>query len=226
MRSIATVIPHGVSPHPTLSRFTGEGIGNPSPLGRETGRAQYFLVVGRVDKKKNLEVVIDAFSESRIQNPESRLIFAGPFGYQAKEIVEHAQKTIAKIRKSNIRTEVELPQPIEFLGTVTDAELASLYAGATALLHPCPVEGFGLPVIEAMAVGTPVVVADAGAAREAAGEAALRVPPYDAEAWARAMDRVSDAAVRDDLISKGRQRAAQFTWERAAQETWRVLTPS
>jgi glycosyltransferase involved in cell wall biosynthesis len=192
------VIPLGVSPHPTLS-LTGEGVLHPSP---------YFLVVGRVDKKKNLEVVIDAFS--KLQNTNYKLLVTGSFGHGAKEIVQHAQQSSAIKR-------------IEFTGAVSDDELMQLYAGATALLHPCPVEGFGLPVIEAMTAGTPVIVADSGGAAEVAGDAAIRVAPTDPDAWAAAMEKVSDQNVRATLIEKGKHRAAAFTWQRAAHDTWGVL---
>jgi len=168
----------------------------------------YFLVVGRVDKKKNLGVVIDAFSKLKTQ--DSKLIIVGSFGFGAEQIVKHAQKSSAIKR-------------IEFTGAVSDAELAQRSAGAVAVLHPCPVEGFGLPVIEAMTAGTPVIVADSGGAAEVAGDAAIRVAPTDPDAWAAAMEKVSDQNVRATLIEKGKHRAAAFTWQRAAHDTWGVL---
>jgi glycosyltransferase involved in cell wall biosynthesis len=199
----AVVIPLGVS---IGSKVNGQ---------RSTITDPYFLVVGRVDKKKNLELVIDAFAknqESGIKNHESKLIIAGGFKYHAREIVQHAQRSGAIER-------------IEFTGAVSDAELDRLYVGATALLHPCAVEGFGLPVIEAFSHGTPVVVVGGGGAQEAAGGAALVAQVADPQSWIDAMEKIADPLVRATLIEKGKLRAATFTWNRAAHETWRVLAP-
>jgi glycosyltransferase involved in cell wall biosynthesis len=224
------VIPHGVSPHPTSPKL-GEGISNPSPLGRETGRAQYFLVVGRIEKKKNLEVLIDAFSRLSAKGGSAsggktetfRLIFAGSFGFGARAIVEHARLTMLKILKSNFSAEVRLQQKIEFLGAVSDDELFTLMKNAAALLHPCPVEGFGLPVIEAMSVGVPVVCADAGGAAEAAGDAAITIDATSVDAWVHAIEQVTFDAFRNPLIERGKVRAATFTWGAAAAITWQAM---
>ena len=101
--------------------------------------------------------------------------------------------------------------------------MLAMVKNAVALIHPCPVEGFGLPVIEAMALGTPVVTANAGAAAEAAGDAALLVDPADAHKWADAMNQTTFDIFRDPLIAKGLARANQFTWLRAAEATWKTL---
>jgi glycosyltransferase involved in cell wall biosynthesis len=113
---------------------------------------------------------------------------------------------------------------IRFLGYVSPSDLPVLYAGADAFCFPSLYEGFGLPVLEAMACGTPVVASNRAAVPEVAGDAAILVDPTDPAAIGRALCRVlTDSALRTDLIAKGRQRAREFTWERTAGETIALL---
>jgi glycosyltransferase involved in cell wall biosynthesis len=200
----------GVQANPQDSRVRGNDRG-----GGDDNK--YFLVVGRVDRKKNLPVVLEAFEKFNSLHPARySLKFVGRFGVGADEIVAHARRIMARAPNAG-------PDAIGFLGAISDAELASEMRGAIALLHPCPVEGFGLPVIEAMTVDTPVIVADHGGARESAGDAALVVSGVDAAAWAAAMEQIQLDMVRQPLIEKGRANAARFSWERAAKETWKAL---
>ncbi len=107
-----------------------------------------------------------------------------------------------------------------FTGRVSDAELRALYAGASAFVFPSRYEGFGLPPLEAMALGAPVVCADAASLPEVVGDAALLFPAGDAVALAAALSRVlDDLALRERLSRAGRERAARFTWERTAAAT-------
>jgi glycosyltransferase involved in cell wall biosynthesis len=106
------------------------------------------------------------------------------------------------------------------VGRVSDAELAALYRGARCLVYPSLYEGFGIPVLEAMACGTPVVTSAGGATEEIAGGAAVLVDPRDPQAVAAGIEEA--AARRDELVPHGLERARQFTWERAAAETWSV----
>jgi alpha-1,3-rhamnosyl/mannosyltransferase len=103
------------------------------------------------------------------------------------------------------------------LGRVSDDELAALYRGARCLVYPSLYEGFGIPVLEAMACGTPVVTSAGGATEEVAGGAAVLVDPRDPASIAAGIEEA--AARRDELRARGLERAEQFTWERMATET-------
>ena len=107
-----------------------------------------------------------------------------------------------------------------WLGRVSDEELAALYRGARCLVYPSVYEGFGIPVLEAMACGTPVVTSAGGATEEVAGGAAVLVDPHDPTSIAAGVEEAD--ARRDELRARGLERAAHFSWERVAAETWAV----
>jgi glycosyltransferase involved in cell wall biosynthesis len=110
------------------------------------------------------------------------------------------------------------PNDIRFTGFIADRELVALYSGAEAFAYPSLYEGFGLPVLEAMACGTPVICANTSSLPEFAGDSALLVPPGDADAIADAMEAVCGVLVRQDLIKRGTQRARTYTWQRSARQ--------
>jgi glycosyltransferase involved in cell wall biosynthesis len=168
--------------------------------------AQYLLFVGSNEPGKNLKRLIEAWKMMNSCFPEVELVIAGAVGRQfAPGILPEAP---------GIRT----------LGYIEDIWLASLYAGAEALLLPSLDEGFGLPALEAMACGTPVLAANAGAIPETTGEAALLVNPKNAENMATAMRQILvDRDLHVDLVAKGFKRAAQFSWDETARAVWRVL---
>jgi glycosyltransferase involved in cell wall biosynthesis len=113
-----------------------------------------------------------------------------------------------------------LPRRIAWVGRVPDETLRALYARADAFVLPSSEEGSGLPALEAMAFGAPVVCSDAASLPEVVGEAALLVPPGDPDLLAEALGRVlRDPGLAEDLRARGRARAAAFTWARAAEET-------
>ena len=170
----------------------------------------YFVFVGRVDKKKNLEVAIDGFAKFLTSHPGYKFMIVGRPSFGFDNIKDHVYKSGAADK-------------IEFMGPLADEKMFAILRNATALVHPCPVEGFGLPVIEAMSLGVPVIVADHGAAAEAAGDAALQVRPTDPEKWSQAMDQVTFDIFRTPLIAKGLERSKHFTWPLAAEATWKVL---
>ncbi|MDI7276110.1 MAG: glycosyltransferase family 1 protein, partial [Anaerolineae bacterium] len=112
-----------------------------------------------------------------------------------------------------------LGEQVRFLGHVPDADLPALYSQAACLAYPSFYEGFGIPVLEAMACGTPVVTARTSSLPEVAGAAALYVDPYDRESLVDGLDRVlHDESLRARLREAGRLRAREFTWERAGRE--------
>jgi glycosyltransferase involved in cell wall biosynthesis len=113
---------------------------------------------------------------------------------------------------------------VHWLGYVPETELAALYSGALACILPSLYEGFGLPALEAMACGTPVIISRAGGLPEVAGEAGLYIDPLDAASLTAAMQQIiGDASLRRELSQCGLERARFFTWERTAQATWQVL---
>jgi glycosyltransferase involved in cell wall biosynthesis len=113
---------------------------------------------------------------------------------------------------------------IDFLGVVPEAKLPSLYRGAEALIFPSLYEGFGLPILEAMACGIPVVTSNTTAMPEVAGEAALLVDPNSVEQISMAMEKlVSDSSLREQLRDKGITRAARFSWASTADRVHKLL---
>jgi glycosyltransferase involved in cell wall biosynthesis len=187
-------------------------ISDPAAL-REARRAagatdRYVLYVGVFDPNKDLHTLLAAFARACPRlGPADALVLAGPRNWFQPVLVEEAERLGIGAR-------------VRFPGYVPDALLPALYSGAAAAVCPSPLEGFGFPALEAMACGTPVVVVDAGALPEVTGDAALRVPPRDPEAMARAIERVAaDDDLTADLRKRGLARARAFSWERTAKMT-------
>jgi glycosyltransferase involved in cell wall biosynthesis len=177
------------------------------PLPREAARAAvrewygidrpYVLHVGALEPKKNLVTLRRALRDSNIA-----LVLAGPRGWQRgsvrREILSGGDGTC------------------HHLGWVPVERLGALYAAAELFAFPSHIEGFGLPVLEAMACGTPVIASDAPALLEVCGGAALHAAPDDAGGWSQAIRLLlEDGPLREQLVERGRVRASQFTWERA-----------
>lgn len=196
-----SVVPPGVAPQfvptdPGLARARIAGT-----LGRA---ARYVLAVGTVEPRKNLITLIRAFGTLPPQaRRQCGLVIAGAAGWRNSPIHDAAAPLVAE-------------GTLRFLGYVPDDELPWLYAGADALCFPSLYEGFGMPVIEAMACGTPVIGSDIPVTREVAGDAALFVPPADPGAWAEAMAWASAADRRGEFQARGRARAASFTFDASA----------
>jgi len=140
------------------------------------------------------------------------LLLAGKRGWLYDSLFE----AVKKHRLSNL---------IKFADYVERDDLPALYSGALALTFPSLYEGFGLPALEAMACGTPVLASNATSLPEVVGDAGLLLDPHDPHAWAKSVaSLLSNQWLRDELSRKGLAQAAHFTWERCAQETFEVLT--
>lgn len=166
---------------------------------------KFFLFAGVLKKRKNVAGVIRAFAEFRAAHPEYGLVIAGknegPY-YRALVSLSRA---------------LGLYEHVRFLGYVTNAELAYVYGKAEALVFPSFIEGFGMPVLEAMHAGLPVITSKSGALAEVADGAALLVDPQRPDDIARAMSRcVEDPALRADLIRRGAERVRHYSWEKTA----------
>ncbi len=179
----------------------------------------YLFYVGTLHPRKNLVRLVQAFAsllrseDSGWTEPDGRLqlVLAGQKGWFYEEI-------FAQVRK------LGLVDRVVFTGYVPEDDLPSLLSGALAFVFPSLYEGFGLPVLEAMACGVPVVCSDASSLPEVAGQAALLVDPLDTEAWAEALRRVTtDQDLRRTLVEHGSEQVRRFSWRRAAQETLQVL---
>jgi glycosyltransferase involved in cell wall biosynthesis len=180
-------------------------------------RTPYVLVVSRVDGRKNHATLLAAFEILVEAGLPHRLIVAGPDGHGAADFE-------ARLARSSARERVVR------LKHVPDEDLSALYAGASAFAFPSLDEGFGLPPLEAMACGAPVVASDIPCLREVLGDAALFAPALDAGALARELRAVlSERELAADLVERGRARARGYTWRMCAADmlaAWRELAPT
>ena len=168
----------------------------------------YLLFVGTVQPRKNIVRLVEAFET--LPGSDVQLVIAGKTGWLAEPIEQRIRSSPAARR-------------IVRLGYVESADLPALYSGAAAFVLPSLYEGFGMPVLEAMACGTPVITSDVSSLPEIAGDAAVLVDPHDPAAIARAMQRVLAPDERERLREAGLCRAATFTWDRTARETLAVI---
>lgn len=165
-----------------------------------------FVSVATLERRKNLGRLLEAFAAVAKRSPSARL-----------RLIGQPNNDSARLRARIAALSLDARVTLE--GYLSDSELAVAYRSATAVVYPSLYEGFGLPILEAMAAGAPVVTSDRGAMREIAGGAALLVDPEDAGSIAEAMIRiVEERALRGELRARGLERAAEFTWERCARE--------
>lgn len=178
---------------------------------RLAGSSRYVLAVGTVEPRKGFPVLAEAFDALAASRPELRLVIAGPPGWG----VEALDAVVARAAHRD---------RIVRLGWVTDRERADLLHGAAVLAFPSLYEGFGLPPLEAMQAGVPVVATDAGAVPEVVGDAAEVVPAGDPDALAEALGRVlDDDARRAELVAAGHRNLARFSWDRTARDLAELL---
>jgi glycosyltransferase involved in cell wall biosynthesis len=163
------------------------------------------LAIGTIEPRKRYDALVAAFAHARTSPGGPRMLaIAGPRGWRAEE-------TVAAINTYDVADSVKL------LDFVPEADLATLYSTADVLAMPARYEGFGLPTIEAMACGTPVVCSATGSLPEVTGDAAIHVNVEAEGALANALTRVlADEGLRQTLIARGLERARDYTWERAA----------
>jgi glycosyltransferase involved in cell wall biosynthesis len=168
----------------------------------------YLLFVGTLEPRKNVPALLRAYRLLRDETGFGEpLLLAGGRGWLYEEIFAAVES-------------LRLRDTVRHLSDVDDRTLAHLYHGAALLALPSHYEGFGLPVLEAMHCGCPVVASDRGSLREVAGDAALLLPPDDVTAWAGGMAHVmQDNTLRRRMIDAGCAQAARFSWERTARET-------
>ncbi len=168
---------------------------------------EMLLFVGTLEPRKNLTTLLRSYALLRQRFDPPPLVVGGPKGWHHEEVFSLAE-------------ELGLQEQVLFPGYIPREELPLWYNAASLFVYPSLYEGFGLPALEAMACGTPVVTSNTSALPEVVGDAGLLVEPTDAEEMADAMHRVlADLELRDTLRGKGLERAKAFSWQRAAQET-------
>lgn len=171
--------------------------------------SQYLLFVGTLEPRKNLTTLLHAYAMLRSDGcgQDLKLVVAGRAGWLYADIFDTV-KTLA------------LDEQVIFTGFVADEDLPDIYRGAQLLVFPSLYEGFGLPILEAMASGVPVLTSASASMPEVAGDAAILIDPHDPEAIAAGMARVlAEDRLRQAMIQKGLARARCFTWESVARRT-------
>jgi len=180
---------------------------------------RYILYVGTIEPRKNLVALLEAFHVLRSRFHVSRFTFHAAQDTALKLVIAGQRGWLyegffSKLRELGLEDEVVLP------GYIADDDLPAVYSAASVFVFPSLYEGFGLPPLEAMACGTPVVCSSASSLPEVCDEAALLVAPTDVSALAQAIERVlSDEPLQATLRARGLAQAAKFSWERTARET-------
>lgn len=185
--------------------------GDPAPVAERYGvsAGEYVLAAGTLEPRKNLLRLIRAHAALgpalRERHP---LVIVGPRGWEEQEILDVAAGS----------------EHVRLTGFVPDADLAALYAGCCVFAYPSLYEGFGLPVLEAMTAGAPVLTSDVSSLPEVGGDAAAYVDPTDEDAIRGALARLlADPAKRAAMVARGRERAARFSWDEVARTILREL---
>ena len=192
-------------------RVVHHGVRGPERVAPAAVREKMILFVGAIQRRKNVARLVEAFERV---GEGWKLVLAGSLGFGAAEIQ-------VRIESSPRRSDIQLP------GYVTAECLEDLYARASIFAFPSLDEGFGMPVLEAMARGVPVLTSNSSALAEISGDAALLVDPGDAgsiEGGLRSL--IQNEALRADLVGRGLAHSARFTWEKAVEQTWAVYRES
>lgn len=174
----------------------------------------YAIHVGTLHPRKNLTTLLDAFAVVAPQHGDLHLALVGKRGWLYEPLFAQVQR-------------LGLEDRVHFTGYVPHDELPALLTAARLFLLPSLYEGFGLPVLEAMACGTPVICSNVSSLPEVVGDAAILVDPRDLSAWIEALERVlDDERLRATLARKGLRQVARFSWEQCAEQTLAVLEAS
>ena len=170
----------------------------------------YVLFVGTVEPRKNLHILLNAWDGLRADLREAfDLVVAGAWGWGDRAILDRLHSGAGGVR---------------YLGYVAEPDLPGLTAGAAAFVYPSLYEGFGLPLAQAMAAGVPCITSNVSSLPEVAGDAALLVDPRSPAELRAALERLLDSeSVRKDLGQRGRTRAARFTWQESARQSWQFF---
>ena len=173
----------------------------------------YFFFTGRVKPRKNVHAIVSAFIRFKKRtHADCKLVIAGKAGGDYYELM------LTELTKNGLQNDVF------FVGYVSPESLCSYYLHALAFVFPSLNEGFGMPVVEAMNLGTPVITSTISSLPEAAGDAGLLVDPHDTEDISRAMEKIFfDPDLRVKLIEKGYEQAKKFSWEKTAHEYLSVI---
>jgi glycosyltransferase involved in cell wall biosynthesis len=166
----------------------------------------YLLVVGTIEPRKNVDRLLNAYEALPASiREEFELVFAGPPGWAQSE-------TLARLRQ---------PSPgVRYLGYVAEQDIPGIFAGATALVYPSLYEGFGFPVVQAMAAGTPVITSNVSALPEVSGGAAILIDPHSESELRDAMrDLLTSPARRQQMSESGRSNAQRFSWAECARKS-------
>ena len=174
-------------------------------------RTGYLLYLGTIEPRKNLERLVDAYDLLREKHHlPHKLVIAGARGWLCDSLFEKAEKSIHR-------------DGIVFTNHILSEDLPLLVNGADLFVYPSLYEGFGLPVLEAMACGIPVVTSNVSSIPEVVSDAALLIDPYQVDELSDAIDKVlTDDSLRGKMIEKGLKRAKLFSWKRTARETLKV----
>ncbi|MGB9880388.1 MAG: glycosyltransferase family 4 protein, partial [Anaerolineae bacterium] len=173
--------------------------------------ALYVLYVGTLQPRKNLLGLLDAFAVLAKEDQETHLVLAGKKGWLYQPLFAHAEQ-------------LGLEERVHFIGYVPQEDLPALISGARVFVLPSFYEGFGLPVLEAMACGTPVICSNVASLPEVAGDAAILVDLHNTEQLEQAISQVlTDPSLRHDLTEKGLRRVQHFSWQKCAQQTLQLL---
>ncbi len=181
------------------------------PEGYTLPTKSYILFVGTLQPRKNIDFLVSAFLKIQNSNPELKLVIVGKKGWLYKKLFKKVKK-------------LKLEDSVLFAGFVSNPELTFLYKNALCLIHPSLYEGFGIPILEAMAHDCPVISSSKSSIPEIGGDAALYFDPTDEDDLVGKFKKlVGDKNLQQALIQKGKERVSGFSWEKCASETLDVI---